>query len=1006
MRRFTLGVLLCALVAAWPAAAQEQRATLEGVVTDSSGGVLPGAAVEARNTQRGIAVTAVSDSAGVYRFPSLPPGLYDVTVTLQGFSPGRAERVELLLGQIKTVNFTLAVGAVTETVAVTAESPLVDVKQSMRATSIRDEQVELLPKGRDFTTLVTQATGANFEVRSGGISIDGSSASENRFIIDGIETTDLQTGVSGQSLIADFVEEVQVKSSGYTAEYGGATGGVINVITKSGTNQYHGSGLFYLQGSAFESGRYDLSEFGGSTGAAPRAAGGRDTLRLNPLTNALQYIRYPEDDSYRFEPGFSTGGPLARDKAWFYGAYQPSLIRYERTVEQLSGGTVTEDQTDRRHYFTVNQTAQLGNDLRTRVAFNNSWRRRDGLLPSLDGTDPAGTSYAPTRTWPVWTVSGQADWTARQDLYFGFRAGYYHSNVYDDNITEEPRFFFTPNGNIGLAGVPASLQRGAGFNSIPTNFKIEKDIQTRLYYQADATWYGNFGGQHTFKGGVQVDHLGNEVLSGESRNLVRIRWGLALGGRRGPFGYYQVRSNGVDPKKGFITEGDVSSTNVGLFIQDAWTIKERLTVNLGVRTERERVPAYAVGSDIPEFGVAFDFQDKFAPRIGAAYDLTGDGRWKAYGSWGIFYDIFKLELPRGSFGGDKWLEYYYSLDTPDWTTLVSNANCPPACSGTLIRGPIDFRHPSFGSDAIDPDLSPMQLRESAVGLERQLGRVMAVSARWVRKRVERAIEDTGALDPQGNEIYIIANPGEGLTRFAHPGVPLPRAKRDYDAVEFTFDKRYSDNWFLHAGYTWSRLVGNFTGLSQSDENGRTSPNVGRMFDYPAMMFDGRGVPIDGPLPTDRPHQFKAQAIYVLPFGTSVGLNQYISSGVPVTREIGIYPPNNLPVQYRGRLSDGRTDVLSQTDVYLQHEFRLTGGRALQVSLNVVNLFDQSAAIGRWQTYQLSDGINLPDEDLFYSGRLDFDQLIQQQRVVQDPRFLQDSFFQTPISARIGVKFLF
>ncbi len=1011
MRRTIGGVLLlAALLIARPAVAQEQRGAIEGVVTDSSGGVLPGVTMEARNIQRDSVVSAISDSAGIYRFPSLAPGLYDLTATLQGFAPAKAERVELLLGQLKTVNFALRVGAITETVSVSAESPLVDVRQSARATSIRDELVELLPKGRDFTTLVTQAPGANYEVRSGGISIDGSSASENRYIIDGIETTDLQNGTSGQNLIADFVEEVQVKSSGYTAEYGGATGGVINVITKSGTNQFRGSGLLYFQGSALEAGRYDLSEFGGSTGAAPRAAGGVDTLRLNPLTNALQYIRYPEDDNSRVEPGFSTGGPIARDKAWFYAAYQPSLLRYERTVDLLTGGSVSEDQTDRRHYFTVNQSAQLGAGLRTRAAFTNSWRRRDGLLPALDGTDPAGTSYAPTRTWPVWTLSGQADWVARPDFFVGVRGGYFYSNVYDDNITEEPRIFFSPNGNIGLAGVPANLQRGAAFNSIPTNNKIDQDVQKRLYYQADATWYRSFAGQHTVKGGVQVDHLANEVLSGESRNLVRIRWDLPLpSGRpvtRGQFGYYQVRSNGVDPKKGFITEGDVSSTNVGLFIQDAWTINDRLTVNLGLRTERERVPAYGIGEDIPEFGVAFDFQDKVAPRVGAAFDVLGDGRLKAYGSWGVFYDIFKLELPRGSFGGDKWLEYYYTLDTPDWTTLVSGANCPPACAGTLIRGPIDFRHPSFGSDAIDPDLKPMKLQEAAFGLERQLGRVMAVGARYVHKQVDRAIEDTGALDANQNEIYVIANPGFGLTQFAHPGVPLPKAKRDYDAVEFTFDKRYSDNWFLRAGYTWSRLEGNFTGLSQSDENGRVSPNVGRMFDYPAMMFDGRGQPIDGPLPTDRPHQFKAQGIYRLAFGTSVGLNQYISSGVPVSREIGIYPPNNLPVQYRGRLSDGRTDVFSQTDLYVQHQFQLAGTRALEVSFNVSNLFNQDASIGKWQTYQLSDGINLPDEDRFYAGQLDFDQLISQQRVVQDPRFLQDSFFQAPISARVGVKFLF
>jgi hypothetical protein len=252
-----------------------------------------------------------------------------------------------------------------------------------------------------------------------------------------------------------------------------------------------------------------------------------------------------------------------------------------------------------------------------------------------------------------------------------------------------------------------------------------------------------------------------------------------------------------------------------------------------------------------------------------------------------------------------------------------------------------------------------------------------------------------------------ANPGEGLTRlaFTDPAVELPKPVRDYDAVEFAFDKRYSDNWFARVSYMWSRLNGNYSGLSQGDENGRTSPNVGRLFDYPAMMFDENGQPVFGPLPTDRPHQFKVQGIYSLPFGTSVGAHFQVQSGVPVSREIGIFPPNNLPVQYHGRGSDGRTDIYSQTDLYVQHEFKVGGDRALQVSLNVLNVFDQSASIGKWQTYQLSNGINI-DEHAFYTGGVDFDREIDLQHVDKDPRFLMDSWYQFPISARFGVKFLF
>ena len=202
---------MVALLIAWPAMAQEQRGAIEGVVKDSSGAVLPGVSVEAR-TGTGVVLTSVTDAQGVYRFPSLAPGVYELTANLQGFAPKKQPDVQVGLGQIKKVDFALGLAGVTESVQVTAESPLVDVRQTARQTNIRAEQVELLPKGRDFTSLVTQAPGANNESKLGGLSIDGASAGENRYIIDGIETTNLQSGTQGKQVIADFVEEVQVKS--------------------------------------------------------------------------------------------------------------------------------------------------------------------------------------------------------------------------------------------------------------------------------------------------------------------------------------------------------------------------------------------------------------------------------------------------------------------------------------------------------------------------------------------------------------------------------------------------------------------------------------------------------------------------------------------------------------------------------------------------------------------------------------------------------------------------
>jgi hypothetical protein len=274
--------------------------------------------------------------------------------------------------------------------------------------------------------------------------------------------------------------------------------------------------------------------------------------------------------------------------------------------------------------------------------------------------------------------------------------------------------------------------------------------------------------------------------------------------------------------------------------------------------------------------------------------------------------------------------------------------------------------------------------------------------------VDKAIEDVGALDANQNEIYKIANPGYGTAAsFAVAGtgeiLPFPKAVRDYDSVEFSVDKRYADNWGLRVSYAWSRLHGNYSGLTQSDENGRTSPNVGRLFDYPVMAFNERGEAEFGPLGTDRPHQFKTQFTYTAPFGTSLGFNVYLESGVPISREAQMIAPNNFPVPYLGRGSDGRTSTFSQADLQLQHEFRLGGDQRFTVLMNVINLFDQDVETNVWQT-QTRQGITVTEAD-FYRG-VDTQALMAAQGTTLDPRFLMGRDFQVPRAIRFGAKWSF
>jgi TonB dependent receptor/Carboxypeptidase regulatory-like domain len=1024
MRLRSLAALLAITLFAWPAAAQEQRGSIEGVIKDTSGAVLPGVTVEARSGGSGVVATT-SDGNGNYRFPSLLPGLYEVSANLGGFKPAKVSDIEIKLGSIKKVDFGLQLAGVTEQVTVTAESPLVDVKQSGRSTNIRAEQVTLLPHNRDFTSLVTQAPGANNEAKSGGIMIDGAAAAENRYVIDGIETTDIVGGLSGKNLLADFVEEVQVKSTGYPAEYGGATGAVINVQTKSGSNRFSGTVGAYYQGS-------------NTTGA------NNPTLRavFGDATKA-EYHTFPEDDQTRVEPGGSLGGPIWQNKMWFFGAYQPANTTIKRHVDAATSGIAsanTHDTTQKQQvqYLSGNVTNQFGNKLRTRVAYNNSYSKTTGLLAATSGSEALTTNYTKGTKFPNYSVSGTADYTVSPNFLISGRAGRYYSNKEDFNVNNTVRFIFANNTtNIGQAGVPAGEQHPAGYANVPNNSGIAVDSQTRNFVQLDATYFAHFAGAHQFKGGVQIDHRGNDVINGELQNSINLNWGTTFGGITGPFGYYEVRSSGPSAyQTGIATAGNVKSNVNGVFLQDQWSVNNRLTINAGVRTENENVPAYSGAIGVPANPIEFTWGQKVAPRLGFAYDVKGDGKTKAYGSWGVFYDIFKLNLPRGSFGGDKWISYYYTLDTPTFETLRDSSACPPTCPGTFIKS-TDFRAVSVtaGLDVEKPgQFKPMRTQELSFGMEHQLNNVMAASVRYVHKQLDRAIDDIGDLGPDG-EAYIIANPGEGLvSQFdistgtsvflpQEPGgvfpanavlINMPKATRNYNSVELALEKRLANHWFLHTSYMWSKDAGNYSGLSSSDENGRDNPNNSRDFDYPSMSFDQTGKVLDGVFDTDRTHQVKAQAIYQTKWGTTVGANAFLASGTPITRQVSVITGSSYPIRYLGRDSEGRTPMLSQTDLFVSHRFTIAGNKGIELNMNVLNLFDQRIVTNRVSTVARNGAIpnqaGYYQEAAFYAGQLNFDTLIAKSVAAGlmnlNPQFGMANGYQAPILARFGVKFTF
>ena len=204
------------------------------------------------------------------------------------------------------------------------------------------------------------------------------------------------------------------------------------------------------------------------------------------------------------------------------------------------------------------------------------------------------SNFDVTGSLPFWAISGTADFLATPKVFVSGRVGYTYLNYHTENVRSTPLYIF-PVTNIGLLDVPTSLQRVTGFRTDTSNYDYFKDVISRLGMQVDATWYVRAWGEHSFKAGVQAEWLSNDADKGQEANNVGLFWNRAFQGRRGPYGYYTVTSNPLELKRGIIVVGTGAGSTAGLFVQDAWRVGRKLTINAGLRTEREDLPQFSLG---------------------------------------------------------------------------------------------------------------------------------------------------------------------------------------------------------------------------------------------------------------------------------------------------------------------------------------------------------------------------------------------------------------------------
>jgi len=1082
----SLALTLCAFC--WLSAlAQETTGGLQGTVKDPSGAVVPKAHVTVTGTALVGTKEGDTDTAGYYRFANLPPGTYTITVAAKGFATQKRE-ILVEIGHLPSVDFLLKVGATTTVVEVTAAAPLIDVTRTQNITNLTTDLLANVPVGYNFLDVIQFApmarneplagftafgagsggTGGSLPGSSGngltyGYSIGGAADSENSYLVEGQDTEQLSGGYAKATVPFQFIQEFQLKTSGIEAEYGGALGGVINVVMKKGGNEYHGA-----LSTSYESNGLDANNNNIFLRYDPTSSG---TVFSNGAgLDAAAQAYNPKQDHFRVvQPGFSVGGPIKRDRLWFFLGFAPLFNSLAKTVDfgSFNNGAGKQIFTqDRQTYYT---NARLDSALTHKIRVFGSWLYQYQRLTgaSLPVSDPTQAGFQNTSiSRPLTLFSHGLGWAAPNSTYnFGgdislspkivstTRFGYFFENYHDFGWqTQTPNLEWITNGVGGVDNngnpLPVALQQSNGTTTAPyvnpfTQFNSNKHYQ---FNQDVAFFKGGWWGTHNIKIGYQLNHLVNVINQNGNVPLAQLSVGTGHGyspstttGGANCATLAAVYNKTCAGQYGFLTVQDfatvltspASDWNHALYAQDAWTVGHGLTLSLGLRIEKETLPPPG-GFKIP--AIDFGWTDKIAPRLGVAWDPTGHGKMKIFGSYGVVNDVMKLLLAQTSWGAQAFETCTYALGpNASGGFSVSDINlgyvngraCPtgPATLGANFASgstPQSLKDARTGVSLIEnvnfrpaepvaPGVKPYRQHEFVAGFDYQIGKDWAFEVRYDRRRLDHVLEDASLSDPANFEIYTIVNPGEGVNRtidgyasflqsigeaFLVPGLsfnggnnfgtcptcpPNPKAIRNYDGVEFRLTKSPSKHWAAMFSYTWSRLWGNYTGLTTTDQidanaTGRNSPDTTRAFDEPFYYFAANGRSNDGPLPTDRPNTFKGYAYYTLPWkgmNTTFGIFQYAYQGTPLSSYADLalafanepieatylYPRGqwvdmtvdpNTGLITLGTPHSRRTPWFTQTDFSIAHSFKIKERQTLRFGANFINLFNQHAVLNYYE----------------------------------------------------------
>jgi hypothetical protein len=991
-----------ALVAALAAttAFGQGTAVLTGTVTDaSSNAPVADVVVTATSPNLQGEQVVVTDATGSYRIPQLPSGVYTIRLEKETYRPYSRGGIAMRSDATVRVNVQLLPEAIQGgEEEVIGRAPTIDVGSTSTGVSVGSDFIKNIavvrPGGkgsasRSFESLAELAPGAQGDAF--GVSISGTSSPENNYMLDGVSVNDPAFGVNGTQLSVEFMQEVNVISGGYLPEYGRATGGVVAAVTKSGSNEFHGSVFGTWTPGALEGAKKTILVEGGTV------------TGVNRLHNLGDF-------------GAELGGPILKDKLWFYAGIAPSFQRQRITrtlnrtlFDPTTGDALIDPETSftqteplpgaEQTYFADQRTLQYIGKLTFNINQDNNLTLSVIGTPTTSGGS-GRYAISPNTGGSIQVINGTYDSTSNirtsggndvsakyssafldKRLLLDVTGGWHHQN----NATH-PSDDTTPGTTNGLAGVPtvrfqnavsitdyetlnqqaADLCQPDSFGNLPCAVSqytvggpgfIADSVLDRYQGRAMSTLLLTALGHHVIKAGVDGELMvfdQNKAYSGSVFYQVSTNGQIVSDFRR--YGFL----NGPDQVVEQAAQHARSTSQAfGGFLQDSWNVLDLVTINAGVRYDQQAL----IGTDDR---TALFLPNQWSPRIGLIYDFTREGRSKVFASYARYFESVPLDLVDRGFPGERQLRSsrYFTGQGPGGT-----GNCDPTdpaqyrSSDFCLNPNLLIPKSSFGDpnrvwgltggvpETVDSALKPQSTDEIVAGLEYELFANARVGASYTRRVMVNVIEDMSRDD---GTTYFIGNPHQGIAS------DFPEAVRDYDAATVYFNKNFADLWLAQVSYTWSRAFGNYPGLFRP-ETLQLDPNINSDFDLISLLPNRTGL-----LPGNATHSIKAfvakEFAITQTFSTNFGLSYRATSGNPISALVGhpIYGPDEGFLIPRGNA--GTLPWTHRIDATLGLNYKVSKDSIVTLGVDVFNVFNFAQVVAVDETFTTETVLPLSSED--------------------------------------------